>query len=501
MRLELYVVTACAILAACGPGGGAGETDTTTQSGTSETGAPTTSPTSSEGTSSGGTADETSGTTSEATTADDSTTGPPAPLECEVTPVDHAAACGDPCPVAVDLEIRCDDIEFAAPGMDIAAAPDTLWFVTSGTLHSVLFKADAAGAERVEGVVEEFPREAFELALAPDGAPHLAVDASTFAGPDDYPGGVVHRTLANGAWTSSTAYDVPDHYTSPDTLLVDSQGQARVYVGEPNIDGFMRAVRTGETWQVGEIATPAYGAYNQFLIGPGDQDIALAMPNERIAALVGGELVEFGPKLGASYEYQAASAPTGPLLGAGLQAEEGLEVAWFPADGPVSWKIAGTGGLPESSCGSDEIGGPDLDCPGPCHESLVGVQRSSFSFARTGDGVGWLAWVVTRVERDLSYDVAPYDDAFFYCGQTVDKDESTAELHLTRVVHGALEPTEVLMLPLSSDINRDMFDNLSSRIRAVELTAFGADLALALRQVEKPESFVRILRIDTTKIP
>lgn len=490
------------LLLACGPAPGDTEDGSTgTNTSTTDTSTTTVATTTTDVPTGAGTSDDTTAGTS----TTENTTGEPPPIDCVVTPGDHSAACPAPdCLIEVDLEIRCDDDEFAAPGMGVAPAPEATWFVTSSSNQSYLFRADAGGAERVEGVVDMFPRNSFVLALAPDGAPHLAVDATTFAAANDYPGGLEHRALVDGAWTSSLAYDVPDHYLPPTDLKVDTLGRPHLFINDPPPEGYVSAIQDGGTWDSHVIETPGAGPYNRFLLGPDDAEIAIAAP-DRLTAIVDGQTVQFGSPISQQSVvfYQAASAPAGPLLGAAVHVEDRIEVAWWPTGpnpDPGKITMAGTTDL-QGTCGSTGPVDPNEPCPGPCNDSSSGMRSGAFSFARTADGVGWLAWVTTELDIDYHFELSMLDDVDFFCQAIADSDHSTGVLHLTRVPLGSGAPAEVLTLPMSDLDLSDLFTSSDTRVSAIELDAFGSDLAIAVRQRADAGPFIRLLRIDTLAIP
>jgi hypothetical protein len=74
-------------------------------------------------------------------------TGAPMPVDCNSVPVDHAAACPEPCAIDIDLEIRCADGEFAAPGLRVAGGSDSAWLVTASSTDAMLFSLAADGRD------------------------------------------------------------------------------------------------------------------------------------------------------------------------------------------------------------------------------------------------------------------------------------------------------------------------------------------------------------------
>ena len=128
----------------------------------------------------------------------------------------------------------------------------------------------------------------------------------------------------------------------------------------------------------------------------------------------------------------------------------------------------------------------------------------AFSFTRTADGVGWLAWIITHRDRDAHYQLSELEGDPF-CLSILDRDDSFGVLHLARIAFAG-PPVEVLTLSVSDVAGYLYEDGYVNRRSPVVLTAFGTDLALALRLVgdEAPSQelpYARVLRIDTSMLP
>lgn len=434
-------------------------------------------------------------TTGDGNTTDDPTTGSPG--ACDVAEGDHAAVCRGPgCPIALDLEIRCHDRDFASRGMSVASTPDATW-LAAGSYHApMLFRADAGGAESIPGVVDAYKDTTLLMTQGPDGAPHIAVDALGDLGPD---GELRHLTLVDGAWTD-------DVMIAADSILwlidvdVDSQGRPHAFFYESLAEAYGVAVLDGGAWTTHSLAAP--GPWVHFVLGPDDQEIALTAPDQQLQAFIGDQTVALGSPLPPfDVQYQAATGAPGPILAAALQLGDALELAWWPA--PAAVVVPDTPAVGDA-CSATDADGPDSACPGPCHDDAVGMSPDAFSFTRTADGVGWLAWIITHRDRDAHYQLTELEGDYF-CGSTLDRDDSFGMLHLARVGFDG-PPVHVLTLPVS-DVAGDLYeDGYINRRSPVVLTAFGADLTLALRLLgdEPPYQelpYARVLRIDTTMLP
>lgn len=493
LRPCLLIVTT---LVACGPSTGdatGGSTGAPDEASTGES--PTTESPTTDATPTTSPDDETTADPTAADPTDDPTTGTAG--ACDVTRGDHAAACRDPgCPIALDLEIRCHDFDFASRGMAVAPAPDAVWLATGSFNSPLLFRADADGVAAIPGVVETYTDTTLLMTQGPDGAPHLAVEA-----PDPFGPGVDlrHLGLVDGTWTDTVILD-SDEMNWLHDIDVDGQGRPHAFFYASLGEDFSVAVRDQDTWTIHSLPDP--GSWAHFLLGPADEEIGLGVADPWLRAVIGDATITLGSPLPSSgVQYQAATGAPGPTIAVALQHDDRLELAWWPApatvDLPATPILAG-------ACDPLPADGPDTVCPGPCHDGNIGVLSGAFSFARTADGVGWLAWIVTHRDRDFTYQLTMLEGDYF-CAAGIDRDDSFGVLHLARVDFAGA-PTEVLTLPLSDVAGNLYEDGYVNRRSPVVLTAFNADLALALRLVgdeppyqERP--YARVLRLDTTQIP
>lgn len=489
-RLLLLVVA----LGACGPSAGDPPGSSTVDAGETSSGGPRTTDAPPTTTDDGTTVDEPS--TSDPTTTDDPTTGGP-PGACDVAEGDHAAVCRGPgCPIALDLEIRCHDRDFASRGMSVAPTPDATWLAAGSYLTPMLLRADAGGAESIPGVVDAYTDTTLLMTQGPDGAPHLAVDAVGDIGPG---GELRHLALVDGAWTDEVMI-AADHLLWLVDVDVDSQGRPHAFFYESGAEDYSVAVLDEGAWTTHSLSAP--GPWVHFVLGPDDEEIALTAPGQQLQAFIGGQTVALGSPLPQSaVQYQAATGAPGPTLAAALQLGDELELAWWPD--PAAVAVPGTPAVGYACSGTD-ADGPDDACPGPCHDGAVGMFPDAFSFTRTADGVGWLAWIITHRDRDAHYQLSELEGDYF-CQSIVDRDDSFGTLHLARVAFAG-PPVDVLTLPVSDVAGGLYEDGYTNRRSPVVLTAFGTDLALALRLLgdEPPEQelpYARVLRIDTTLLP
>ncbi len=146
----------------------------------------------------------------------------------------------------------------------------------------------------------------------------------------------------------------------------------------------------------------------------------------------------------------------------------------------------------------------DGGCPGPCHETAVGAEHGSFALARTADGTGWLAYVVTHYDQQLHFTLAtPCADPVGCdpeprCNRWVDADATSYVLHLARVPAGGGLASDVISVPVASPVIASL-DGLTG-VRTLDVRGFGTNLAVGIETTDSSGNVsARVLRIDTTR--
>lgn len=488
----LLVVTACQVKP--GDGSALGSTsEATTAATTDATMAATTA----------ATTDATTAATTDATTdlapTTDGETGHP--VTCEVVAQDHAQACPqEPCLIAVDTEIRCDDAEFAAPGLRVTATPDAVWMVTSSSQDSIFHRLDGEGASRVT-LPANFARETILLATAPTGA----VQAVAFTADD----GITHVGEADG-WEPSSVGGVELldlEVALDDTPLVwtlDGPGQ------------YSRISRVGGTWSAATAEAPAGVELEHFGFTREGLPLAVGVrfdgDSSRFVSRVEDVERELGEPLFSqvlAYRLPPPTTPVQPLtpasVAAAVQASDGIFAVYQPNLEYEGWIALHVVTTPVLSPMCQGAGAPP--CPGPCHDTAVGVEVGAFAFARTTKGYGWLAYVTTHNDRTIVYE--PQDDPELgaYCQATVDSDQTTGVLHFYRVMFVGNTGWEEFTLPVAAPALSDLFYEGAAGIRAtpraVDLRSYGDSLALGLRTrgSDGAPFAVRVMRIETADLP
>ncbi len=433
-------------------------------------------------------------------------TGGQKPVTCTWAAKTSNAVCSaGACPISIDQELRCDDDEFAAPGVRVAPAPDATWLATSSGHARQVYRIAGGKAEKQDGVPESFQRTSIALTLSADGAVHLASDTTT---QPDYQGGVVYASYVGGMWTTSVAFDNPEKYTSVLDLEMAKDDTPLLWVltDAPDTYSLLTPDPAGG-WKVAAAPVPAVGAWNRFTRASDGSIVSLAFKQTptnamQLHALVGAKDRVIGPPFSdfsaPDYVLAAAPAPASPselLFALAMADEDGIHVFGESASAPEQEVFLPGIKEPVATCKNPE----PTSCTGAtCHETSVGMERGSFSLAWTDDGVAYLAYVITTYDQDITYSLQG-DPGIEDCWPNVASDKSTGTLHLVRVTFDGSPPKEVLTMPVERPGGGDAFSDINSSVRVLDARAFGHDLAIGLRTgwVGTPHA-VRVLRLDTT---
>ncbi|MCA9690900.1 MAG: hypothetical protein KC636_14940 [Myxococcales bacterium] len=443
-------------------------------------------------------------------TSDDTQTEPE-PVVCASTPGDHATAClGPDCPITADVELRCDDVDFGAIGVRVAPAPDATYLATSSERDWFLFRADATSAS----VVEDLPKTSLEapvlIALDPAGAVHLAAydgdDASETRG-------IVHLHPIDGAWSIEPVGEdgsVLDFSFGPD-------GVANLWIERGGLPGEAHWLAQREAGAWSSMTLPTIGDYNfQFTRGADGELVSLGVRildtyenqvlavRDGVTSELGGINSSPGGFTSAPDVYRVtpphpyALDPAEPPFVALIQDIDGYYFAWPAGDDYTLVELPDSMTL-VSKCDFGEA----TPCHEPCHEDSAGVEHEAapIAIARTADGVVWAAYHYRQRDRIVEFVERCTADGCL-CGGLDSEDHGTHELRLARLVPDGSAPQLVLTLPLAGPADVAV-DGTTLSWRSVDLAAFGTDLALAVRLREGPASagMIRLLRIDTTRIP
>jgi hypothetical protein len=434
-------------------------------------------------------------------------TGAPIPVDCSSVPVDHAAACPEPCAIDIDLEIRCADSEFAAPGLRVAGGADSAWLVTASSTNAMLFSLAADAATRQDVLPTGWIRETILLALGAAGDLHLMAQWTVFE--PDFGSTMLHVAEA-ADWAASTVFQTNKGLPALD-LEVDLAGAPHLWFVGDAPDGNFEAVADGDQWTVDDVIAPAGTDWHHFGLTTAGATVATGFDQQgnlwQLQTRIDGVERELGSAVFAPYPYtyRLATAPRptvpamGPAVAAAIQHTTGLRVAWLLPPADYDELLVPAAAVLEPSC----LGQWDRGCPGPCKETATGVEEAAFAFARTPDGRGWLAYVTTQLDVQLSYEEDCREEVGCFCRSNIDSENTSGVLHLLRVDFELPGATEVLTLPVRAPALSDLFSGWSDTPHAVDLYAHGTTLTIGLRTQDSTfgERAVRALRIDTTLLP
>lgn len=432
------------------------------------------------------------------------TTGPGdhIPVDCSIAPQSHAEACpNEPCAITVDVEFRCDDYNFAAPGLRVAIGPDLAWLATSSEADAMLFSADPGGAQRLDVFPSRFVREVITLATDPAGGLHAmaAVGPVYGQGGDELapratlhvdPDGVAHEV--EGGAVILLGFDV------------DDAAALRAWTTEyPEV--FREGVAVDGQWSWTPAEVPSAN-WTRFGLTREDATLAAGITgdynNWKLRITVDGVTQQLGTGWGSEWPgTYVLSAPVpkaaaaGPALAAALQYTDALRVTWPSDDSYQIVAIPDTSPL-ERTC--TYAGGDPPNCAGPCHETAAGLEDRAFALAVTDDGAGWLVHVTSHLDQQVTFAPVPVGDFEEACLGTVASDASIGILHLTKIDFALREATEVLTQPIGRVDLDDLFVDLNTTPPlAVDVRAHGTSLAIGVRTTG---SAVRLLRIETAAL-
>lgn len=398
--------------------------------------------------------------------------------------------------VLTDFSLSSTDGNHGAPGIRVAATQSATWMATAGEETRYLISVDRMGeATQLDVLPKEFIRKEILIAAAPDGTLHVMADATQ---PPDFSGGLLHMS-DKGGWVPSMVYDGPVMVPVVD-IDVAADGTPSLWF-DGATDGMGRATPAGDGWSIEPVVVTS--SWTHFTLTTDGAPLATTTEDyTQLSVLVDGQRRPLGSPLTADAysDYVLSPAPPGPDPGGpryavALQDTDNVRVAWPVAESYEELAIPGSAVFAE-----DCFFGNVPPCAEPCHDQGGGVEPGAVAFARTADGTGWLAYVETRLEQQVSFkETCSNNRRNCYCAKTVEADASTAVLHLFRVPFDGAPVCEALTLPTQRLAFRSLLFGVGDAVRAIDMRAHGAELALGLRtqSSEDGERTVRLLRIDT----
>ncbi len=444
-------------------------------------------------------------TTDEPTT-DEPTTGAPM-VDCSIAPGDHAAAdCGGVgCPITVDVEIACPVMNFASPGIQVAAASEVTWLASASEEDRMLFRIGGDGsAERIP-LPGRFARQKIFLATGPTGMLHVAAAVPVDAKGIDQ--GVAYLSEAGG-WQEQLVDGQGSSGSPVAGFQVDDDDTPRVWFFGDGPDDYREAVPDGQgAWtQSGVEGTPGGYGTQRFGRDGGGRLLAVDMSEEgvdwRLGVAVDGALRLLGSggnsDLGQHYVFAPRawpSGPPGPPYAGLIESAAGVQVVW-----PLAGDVDGVAVVPvpatlEEPCRlAKEPVAQDM-CPGPCVDNGSGYEAATTSFARSPDGLGWVVFVTTKLDVTYGYELKCEEEFGCNCVAKVESDASTSVLHVFRVTLDGSPPVEVLTLPTARLDLVNAWPGYGDTLIGTHAHAFGGTLAIALRLRGEGGTIVRVLRV------
>ncbi len=434
-------------------------------------------------------------------------------IECAGTVVDHSADCNEGCAIVEDVRITCNATEFGDPGLRVAPSPDATLLVTAASTSAWLMELDAQGLILARELPDALDRAVISLALDPEGMPHLAADSTK---PPDYAGGLVFVSPSADAYDIKTIFDRPDKYIPLFDMEYDADGRAHVWFSADPPDDRTESIRAIDgTWTERDAPVPGTSGWQRYTVTAGGASVGFDFVEQSgqwfLVALSEGATQRIGNAFGPSYPggHVHVAPPALPSAGAlepayvlVKQHDDGARVAWPTAEGSEEVPIPSTGPV-QYTCVVETDGQPG-QCPASCEESGVGVEERMVGTARTPDGRVWVAWMVTYLDRTLTYEESCNDEVGCWCNAFIERDDSHGELVLAEIDVESLGVREVFRVADTDPRLEGLFLDYRESPRPLDIRAFGTDLAVGARvrdtDAASPPA-IRVLRVDTTLVP
>lgn len=377
------------------------------------------------------------------------------------------------------------------------------YLATSSSGLGRVFDVSAASAELVPGI--DLPAAPIDLAVAPDGTMLLVGDVTKFANPNDYPGGLLALFGKPSALTSVVIDDPMDRYSPFMDVALAPNGTPHVWYISKIVNGspfyeYGEATIEGGQAVKAPASVPGQTGWVHFGVGTDGKPVAFEgsyMPYQ-LRASVDGVVRPLGnPTSSSSLDYVVAALPwpaaaeTVPYAVALLD-NPGIRVV-FPTGATGSQEIP-LGNTPSLApmCPSGAFPVPPSGCPGPCHESAVGVEATAFSAARLPGDVVVVAYVVKHDDYDVTFKETIYDTPV--CASQIVDDHSQFELVVERVPLIGGQPSELLRTAIDPLDWQEFYS--SERASIVDIHASGSAIAVALRLADAGGPKVRTLRLE-----
>lgn len=421
-----------------------------------------------------------------------------------------------PCPLIGDVELACtpDDPEdfnsFAALDVRVVTNSTTTYVGATDWNFTDLFEMDADSASAVDGFSLDL--DATELALGmDDNGKWFAAGDETKA--PDYEGGLALVEPDGNVIREELVFDADDKYVGMIDFAASNDGAPHLWFNSNPPYGRSHATRDADgIWTTTDAVVPSGTDWPRFVLGSDGAPVAFGMAESgnayQVSVRDGGQDKAFGSAVadGGAPHYRPIGAPLPasdtPLTryAAVIQHDAGLRVAWPEADSFGETAIPDSA-IPNYSCSVGfDFGPPADECPDTCVEQTSGLESAAFAPTRSENGDVWLAYVVSHVDRVVSYELQDIDGVDV-CVGNVSSDTSTGELRLVHVPLDGSDATVAFTLPLERLAADSAVENTSTGHRVIDAAAFGSRLAVAVRLFDLDGApYVRALTFDTSAL-
>ena len=431
------------------------------------------------------------------------------PITCSFEVASHDVGCpGGSCPITADVEVRCTEREFGAAGVRVAPAPTGTFLGTSSHEGTYLFEITPSGGSRFDAFPMRLDATTMVLAQGPTGEVYAVGDETTIDGstsPIGYPNGLVLVRPEGSGFVKETVADRDDRYVPVHDFEIDPAGVAHVWYASDPPSGVSVAKRTVDG-SFSSSAVQTVGEGSRFTIDAAGAPVSLGfIPNGSFYDLAYGDPPEVLTGVSVpsvSTKYRVTQAPASvngasvePFV-AVLQHDVGLHVVWPEGQASDEIEIPGTN-VPSYVCpATTDYDSQNGTCPAPCHETATGIENGAFAITRTADGKVWLAWIVSHLDYMRVYEKQCFDsDTMCICSGVAEDVKTKNELVIARYEPGQLLVDPLFTLPIDAPAAYDLFSDLWTDVRLLDIRAFGADVAVGVRLEDEKRVKVRVMRI------
>jgi hypothetical protein len=414
--------------------------------------------------------------------------GEPTAGPCDESgPVEHPT-CAEPCPITVDVALRCTDEAFGEHGLSVVAIPDGVVVAIASAEKARIVRV--AGDE-ILADASPFQDASWPLYLATTRQGTVAAVADHTLPTGKPPHGLVFAESVNGAAFSMEL--IADLGDDAPALAFELGPDGTPFVVHQLGGGINVATRVNGTWTTGRLGI-GRTTYDRYTLTASGEPVAFSFDSVEnvtdLSVYVGDALPVYLGNLHAPYLRPAQPAtadlpPGSPVTAAVAHAGSGVALLWPDENGPTLVSVPGAEGL-EGAC-------DELNCEvGTCVVEGRIPTGNAYAIARTDDGAAWIAFVVADLRREVT---GSNCDVFYGCECDVEVADpgENGVLHVVRIMPGGAPPETMLELPVGKVVGGTHL--IGGEQRAVDARALGKDVAIALRIEDETGRHVRVLRL------